>query len=426
MKKNTLGIIIILITISVVGIIFTQTFWIKRSWNIAQQQFDHRVDEALNDVLAELKDYTDSTFRAMHKFPAFESIKTGTIFDVLDTVILDTLIRKYTAYHMLDNNYYYGIVKTADDSVVYSSPGYFTARKRCTLYRACLSCIWKKEYFHISLCYPTRNKQILLGLSVWLFWSVLFVVIVIFSFVYVLFTIIHQKKLSDMKNDFINNMTHEFKTPISTISLASEVLLNSGTATSFERIKKYSKIIYDENLRMRSQVDRVLNMAMQNKGEIRLNKAEVDIHDLIQNTVENLLFDPDEKKINVHYHLRAKDHILNADIMHITNIVSNIVDNAIKYSGDNPSITIYTENINDGILISFSDNGIGMSKDQQKQIFEKFYRVPTGNVHNVKGFGLGLYYVKTMVESHGGYVNVHSELNKGSRFDVYLPKNDHQ
>ncbi len=423
MKKNTIRTIVVLITISVFGVIFTQTFWIRRSWNIAQQQFDHRVDQALNNVLSELQDYADSSFRSLHKLPGIQSRnKSGTIFDVLDTAVLDMLLKKYTAYHMLGDRYVYAIVKSSNDSVVYHTAGYFSSRKKCKPHKACLSCIWKEEYFHLSLCFPASHKQILLGLSIWMFWSFLFILVVIFSFVYVLYTLLHQKKLSDIKNDFINNMTHEFKTPISTISLAAEVLLNSESNASNERIKKYSKIIYDENLRMRGQVERVLGMALQERGEVKLNMTKTDIHELIKNTVENLLLDPDEKKADIVYDLKASGSTICIDIMHITNVINNIVDNAIKYSGETPRIKISSVNENNGILLSFEDNGIGMSADQQKQVFDKFFRVPTGNVHNVKGFGLGLHYVRTMVEAHGGFVRVHSELNKGSRFDVYLPE----
>jgi two-component system phosphate regulon sensor histidine kinase PhoR len=422
MKRHTIKIIIVLTALSVAGIVITQTFWIRKSWKISQKQFDHRADEALSEVIDELKDYRDSTFRVSHHLPGLKDTdKSGSLLDAIDTVILDELMRKYIDYHMLSKDYEYAIVKTDDGSIVYSTPGYNIARSKCKPYKACLSCIWKKEYYHLSLCFANQNKIILVELSMWLFWSSLFILIIIFSFSYVIYTILRQKKLSEMKNDFINNMTHEFKTPISTISLASEVLVNAESGSSAERIKKYSKIIYDENQRMRSQVERVLSMAQHEKGELNLSKTDVDIHELISNTTRNLIFSDSEKKMQIHFNFSATKTLLKIDELHITNVIKNIVENAYKYSGEDPVLEIITADYQDGVLISFKDNGIGMSHETEKHIFEKFYRVPTGNIHNVKGFGLGLYYVKTMVEAHNGFVKVQSELNKGSRFDVYLP-----
>jgi len=262
---------------------------------------------------------------------------------------------------------------------------------------------------------------VFLELSLWLFLSVLFILIVIFIFAWIIRTIVLQKKLSEIKNDFVNNMTHEFKTPISTISLATEVLMNADPATSMERMKKYSNIIYDENQRMRVQVERVLQMAQLDKGEYQLNKAKLDVHAVLRATVDSLCLDHSEKKVKVDFILEATKSEIIADKLHVGNIFSNLVDNAVKYSIQDPHIQCKTSNSDTGIIIEFIDNGIGMSFEAQKHIFDRFYRVPTGNIHNVKGFGLGLYYVKTMVEAHGGSVSVKSEINRGSRFSVYFP-----
>ncbi|MBN2610326.1 MAG: HAMP domain-containing histidine kinase [Bacteroidales bacterium] len=422
MKKNTFRIIIFLTAVSLLGIIGTQTFWIRKSFLITQKQFDHRADQALNDVIEELGDYTDSSFRMSHNLPCLNDIdKTGTIFDVLDTAILDRLMQKYVSYHKLGNNYHYAIVKTADSTIIYSTPGYEKTRGRCEPYKACLSCLWKEEYFHLSLCFSNHTKSLFVELSVWLFWSSLFIVIIILSFAYTMYTVFRQKKLSELKNDFINNMTHEFKTPISTISLASEVLLASGAGTPDEKVKRYAQIIYDENQRMRHQVERVLNMAQHEKGELKLTISEVNVHDLLLNTQHISFLDNGEKKLNIIYKLNATKNVLMADELHIANVIRNIVENAYKYGKEEPQLIISTRDYQEGILISFEDNGIGMSNEALKHVFEKFYRVPTGNLHNVKGFGLGLYYVKTMAEAHNGFVSAHSVLNKGSRFDVYIP-----
>ncbi len=392
--------------------------------DLAEKQHNHRVNMTLDDVLEEMISSNDTSL-ILHKNPYYlikdSVIHKTTFFEVIDTVLLEKLFQKYVNYHQLNKNFEYAIVKTRNDSVIYSSLPDIKPSMRKKTHKACLSCLWKEEYFHIELIFPSQRKQVLLETSMWLGFSGLFIIIVIFSFTYTITTIIKQKKISEIKNDFINNMTHEFKTPISTISLAAEVLVNSDTKSSNERIQKYSRIIYDENQRMRKQVERVLQVALLDKGEFKLNKTLFDLHKVIKETVQNLCIDLCEEKIHVLYSFNADKYEILADKMHITNVIVNLVDNAIKYTGDDAVINIESKNVDTGILFSVEDNGIGMNPDTLKHIFDKFYRVPTGNIHNVKGFGIGLYYVKNMVQAHGGYIDVKSEIKKGTRFDVFLP-----
>jgi two-component system phosphate regulon sensor histidine kinase PhoR len=344
-----------------------------------------------------------------------------TFFEVIDTSLLASLLIQYIDYHKLDPDYEYAILKTSNDSIIYSSIAVIPKSLKKNCHKACLSCLWKEEYFHLEVYFPSQYKAVLVEMSVWLIFTAIFILIIVFSFMYIVNTVIKQKKLSEIKNDFINNMTHEFKTPISTISLASEVLLHADAAASPERIEKYARIIYDENIRMRGQVDRVLQVARLDKDEFSLTKSEFDLHQLVKETVKKLCFEKCEEQTTLNYQLQAADHVLNADEMHIRNVVTNLVDNAIKYSTNGTTLNIGTKNRQEGIVLSIEDNGIGMSKEELKHIFDKFYRIPTGNIHNVKGFGLGLYYVKNMVDAHGGEIHVRSEINKGSRFDIYLP-----
>lgn len=255
----------------------------------------------------------------------------------------------------------------------------------------------------------------------WLIMGVIFVLIIIFCFGFIVFAVYRHKKLSEMKTDFINNMTHEFKTPISTIALASEILVNSNGDTGLDKIQRYSKIIMEENERMQSHVEQVLRMTKLDKGGYDLSKEETDVHELIQNAVHNLCLEHCDREVDMRYKFSALKPVIMADQVHLTNIIKNLVENAYKYSPEKPVIEIETANNSDGIIVSISDNGIGISHDKQKYIFEKFYRVPTGNVHNVKGFGIGLYYVKVMAEAHKGRIGVKSEPGKGSRFELFLP-----
>ncbi len=418
-KKYSIKRIVVFTSIALIGLILAQVILFTKSYTVARKQFDHRVDRTLSDVISELKYYSDSTVSAAQKpYSSLLPAKEKTILDVIDTTLLDTLMKKYIDYHRLDKNYYYTIVNTSKDSIIYSSSGVRPAKLK-NAHKVCLTDLWKKEYYHLSLYFPGEKHFVIFELSLWLVVSFVFLGVVILGFVYTILTILKQKKLSEMKSDFINNMTHEFKTPISTIELATDVLQTSSLSN--ERIQKYSGIIHDENQRMRSMVEHVLNIAIQENGELRLNKEEIDIHQLIDETVKNLCLEIKEKKVKVEYRLKADKSIIHADAMHVRNIITNIVENGIKYNKHDPLIIISTKNKDGGIIVSIEDNGIGISHEDQKRIFDQFYRVSTGDIHDVKGFGLGLYYVKTIIEAHGGYIKVKSEINKGSRFDVLFP-----
>jgi two-component system phosphate regulon sensor histidine kinase PhoR len=423
MRPSTVKIIIFISSFALLGLVFTQTFWIRKEITLGKKQFDHRADNTLRDVVEELRNYSDSAARFMPMVNHCSlSGKSDDIMDMLDTALLDTLFKKYINYHRLDEHYYYAIVKSGNDSVIYRSTGYPANHRVSNPYKACLSCIYKDTYYHLELFFPQKNKAVFLKQIVWLGLTLLFLTIIAFGVAAIIFTYLQQKKLSEMKNDFINNVTHEFKTPISTIALATEVLMKSERKSLPERVRRYSKIIYDENERMRKQVERVLEIAQQDFHEIKLNPVDFDVHKLLGAVIPNLCLEKSDTEVRFQYFFEASNPIIHADIMYITGVISNITENAIKYSGlDAPELKVITANHQEGLLISFIDNGIGMSRESVKHVFEKFYRVPTGNVHNVKGFGLGLYYAKTMIEAHGGYIKVTSELNKGSRFDVYLP-----
>jgi len=389
---------------------------------LAEQQYDHRVNIAMDEVIEEMVRKNEATLISnTNKDDTVHSKQKLTFFKVIDTTLIAELLEKYIDYHNLDRDYEFAIVKTLDNSIMYSTTPEFKKLTKKKIHKACLSCLWQEEYFHLALFFPSQHKEAIVEMSIWLTLSGMFILIVIILFTYTITTIIRQKKLSDIKNDFINNMTHEFKTPISTISLAAEVLLNADTKSSAERLQKYSRIIYDENQRMRSQVDRVLQVASLEKGDYELKKTEFDIQKVLRETVQNLCFERCEDRTDINYHLDAEKHIVLADQMHITNVVVNLVDNAIKYSNEKVILNVYSRNQNEGLIFSIEDHGVGMSHDVLKHIFDKFYRVPTGNIHTIKGFGLGLYYVKNIIEAHGGYIHVRSEPNKGSRFDVYLP-----
>ena len=242
-------------------------------------------------------------------------------------------------------------------------------------------------------------------------------------FVYTILIILKQKKLSNIKNDFINNMTHELKTPISTISLASQMLRDNTVSNTAKTIEHISGIIYQESKRLTTQVEKVLQMAVFNEGKLKLKFKEVNINALITSVVLNFELRVKSKNGELSSDLKAEPSIIKGDEVHITNVLFNLLDNAVKYSKDEPKIIISSE-LEDGyLMVSIKDHGIGIQKEHIGQIFERFYRVPTGNVHDVKGFGLGLSYVQKIIEAHKGKIKVDSAPNKGTKFMIYFPIN---
>jgi two-component system, OmpR family, phosphate regulon sensor histidine kinase PhoR len=267
------------------------------------------------------------------------------------------------------------------------------------------------------------NKTGYVWASVWkiLLASVIFSGITLFCFAYTVSVIFRQKKLDEIKNDFINNMTHEFKTPIATISLAADSINNPSILNNPDKVKRFIDIIKQENKRMNGQVEKVLQMAIVDREKFRLKIVEIDIHEIIEHAVINFSLQVESREGVLNTDLKAERCTIEGDFTHISNIIHNLMDNANKYSPEKPEITLRTRNISDGIEITVEDKGLGLSPTSRKLIFDKFYRVPTGDVHDVKGFGLGLSYVKTMLTAHKGTIDVKSELNKGSSFIIFLP-----
>ncbi len=276
------------------------------------------------------------------------------------------------------------------------------------------------EVLHVFV--PQSSFTVFKSLGWMIFGSILFTIIIVTAFALTIRTMLGQKKLSEIKSDFINNMTHELKTPLATISLAIDAIGNERVMENKEKIRYFSGIIKEENKRMNKQVESILQSALMEKEELTLNLQPIDVHQLITHTVDNLRLQLDGKNGRVELQLNAIQPILKADEVHFSNLIFNLLDNAIKYSKDNLEIRITTASTRKNLIISIADNGIGMSRDTASRIFEKFYRAHTGNVHNVKGFGLGLTYVKAIVDAHKGKIRVESVLGRGSRFTMEFPQ----
>jgi two-component system, OmpR family, phosphate regulon sensor histidine kinase PhoR len=335
--------------------------------------------------------------------------------------LLDFKITEEFNCMKISKGYEYAVIDLKDHSIVMGNNNRYTKELLTSRHQVPMIGFADSANYSLTAFFPDERNLILMRMVNWIILSVIFAVMLIIGFPYSLYVFYRQKRVSEMKSDFINNMTHEFKTPIATISLASEMLMKKPVLENPERALRYAKIIFDENTRLQNHVEQILSVSLLERGQFRLKKRDVNVHEIITELVENFSMAVKERNGEIKTHYCANKFHLQADKVHLTNVISNLIDNANKYSPGSPHIRVGTQNTHNGLIISVEDKGVGISLDHQQHIFKKLYRVPTGNLYNVKGFGIGLYYVKTIVEAHGGHINLKSELNKGSRFDVFLP-----
>jgi two-component system phosphate regulon sensor histidine kinase PhoR len=357
-----------------------------------------------------------------------ENHYTVDITEELQPYYLETLLKKSFYAQNIDQDFVYGIYDCFVDTIYVSKliefkgDSIYETTKDQSINLTAKDLNLKKDGHYFTVYFPNLNNKVIEPaqfFSPWLYITAIVILVVIF-FAYSLVIIIRQKRLSEVKTDFINNMTHELKTPISTISLSSEMLMRSEEA-DMEKIKRYAGIIYKENKRLENQVERVLNVAKLDRDQVVLKKEKFNMHELLLEVKENFEFNHLANEGQVLLDLQCEHFIIQADPVHVTNVVYNLLDNAAKYADKTPMIKISTKNERNKLLLSIEDNGIGIKRENLGLIFDKFYRVPTGNLHNVKGFGLGLYYVKLIIDAHGGKIDVKSTLGKGTTFLISLP-----
>lgn len=445
MNRKNINAVVILGIISLASILVVQMVWMRKTLvmqqtNIAIQEkedslnlkhFSEQVHISLRNVLEEI-----STQKAdsSDMYGAVKQVRsnyfTVDINEELHPYYLETLLKREFYNQNIHQDFQYGIYDCFTDSIVFGNYIKFTIDSLYAPISDTLvgitsaSLKWKKDGHYFTVYFPNVTSKSIEEaselISPWIYLTTIVVLVLVF-FGYTINVIMRQKRLSEIKTDFINNMTHELKTPISTIGLSSEMLLRSDFSNDPEKLKRYAGIIFKENKRLENQVERVLNVAKLDKEHLVLEKEKMDIHELLEEAKDNFMFNQLEQNGGIVLHLDAEKAEINADPVHVTNVVYNLLDNAIKYCDKTPEITVSTKSDKRGIQIEFSDNGIGMKREDLKMIFDKFYRVPTGNVHNVKGFGLGLFYVKLIIEEHGGKIDVKSTINKGTTFTIFLP-----
>lgn len=445
MNRKNINAVVLLGIVSLASILVVQMVWMRKTLAMQQttiaiqekedslnlKQFSEQAHIALRNVLEEI-----STQKADSSdlYGAVKQVRTNyftvDINEELHPFYLETLLKREFYTQNIHQDFQYGIYDCFTDSIVFGNLIKFT---RDSLYAPVSDTLvgitsaklsWKKDGHYFTVYFPNMLSKSIDEpaelISPWIYVSIIVVLVLVF-FGYTINVILRQKRLSEVKTDFINNMTHELKTPISTIGLSSEMLLRTDFSNDPDKLKRYAGIIFKENKRLENQVERVLNVAKLDKEELALKKETIDVHELLEEAKDNFEFNQFEQGGKIQLNAQALHHEILADPVHITNVIYNLLDNAVKYCDKKPDITVSTRNEKKGLVIEFSDNGIGIKREDIKMIFDKFYRVPTGNVHNVKGFGLGLYYVKLIIDAHGGKIDVKSKIGEGTTFTIWMP-----
>ncbi len=420
MKSSTIRLIVVLATLCIVGITITQVYWVKRAFDLKEAEFERQVNTALINVAQQIFSFSNSPAPAVNPVKQLSTnYFVVMVNSEIDASLLEFLLRTEFEKRNVKADFEYGIYDCTHEKMVYGN--YVSMRDtKGKVEPAKKLPGWTNQGYYFGVQFPNREAQILNQMGIWSFSSIVLLLVIVF-FAYTLFVILKQKRLSEIQKDFINNMTHEFKTPIATIALSAEVLKNPDILKQPERLLNYTTIIENENKRLKKHVERVLQMARLDKEDIGLKKESINLHEVIEEVVAGTRVTLQEKQGKVELRLEANQPLVTADRHHLMNVIYNLLDNAIKYCKENPFIVIRTKQDSKGITLEVKDNGIGVGQEHQKRIFQKFFRVPTGNVHDVKGFGLGLNYVKQIVEAHRGKITLESVVGSGCTFRVFIP-----
>ncbi|HRI79747.1 MAG TPA: HAMP domain-containing sensor histidine kinase [Cyclobacteriaceae bacterium] len=419
MSRTTLRIVIVLAALSIAGITVTQVYWVRKAFNIRENQFNRDVTSALSNVAQRLFEINHTPSPSSSPI---EQISTN-YFVVLvngpiDSHVLEFLLVSEFKKRNIVADFEYGIYDCMEQCMV--GGNYISPQKTKMISNFPQTPKLKNDGYYFAVQFPGVQANLLSQVGIWGFSSAV-MLIVIFFFVYTLFVILKQRRLSEIQKDFVNNMTHELKTPISTIALSSEVLKEPGIVSTPQRLLNYATIIQNENQRLKQHVERVLQMAQFDKEDIVLYKEKTNVHDLIRDSLSKSAISMGSSPGSIELEFNAVDPDLMVDRLHFSNVIINLIDNAIKYNRNIPQIIIATKNLNHYLELCVTDNGIGIPPEHLRSIFHKFFRISTGNIHDVKGFGLGLSYVKTIIERHGGKIKVESIPDKGSTFIILLP-----
>lgn len=419
MKSITIRWVVLGAAISVFGIVATQIYWVRKAFALEEQQFEQGVNIALYNVTKKMADFNQSVMPAMSPVKQLSgNYYIVNVNDVIDANVLEHYLKEEFSKRNITADFEYGIYDCSTDEMVYGD--YISFKEKATQIDASNLPKYDEFNYYFGVRFPQRTAFITSKMGIWIF-STLILLIVIVFFTATIFIILRQKRLSEVQKDFINNMTHEFKTPISTIGISADVLLQQGAISQPERLKKYAEIIKSEASRLNLQVLRVLQMARIDKEKQKLRLMNIDLKALISDIVNSAREKAVSKGGSIEFDAEISPEV-RADQVHLSNIVNNLLENAVQYCKEKPHVKVSLKENKNFVILSIADNGIGIAPEHQKKVFDKFFRVPKGNVHDVKGFGIGLNYVQNMVKAHHWKISLESQLNEGTTFKILIPK----
>ena len=419
MPKRLIWRLLVLGSLAISGIIFIQSYWMYKTWHLQDEEFNYSVKLALREVADQISEYNETNLPKQGLIQRRASNNYAVnINSTIDANVLEDYLIAAFERHSLYIDFEYAVFDCASDELLYGNYCSLSDKEQSEQPSADLPKFDDLIYYFV-VKFPTRESFLLGNMTQSILFSIIALLSVCF-FIYAIYVIMKQKQLTEQQKDFINNMTHEFKTPISSIKIASEVLLNNNAVTQDSRLNQYAEIIKDQNERLNTQVEKVLNIARLEKNEFELTNELIELHNILDKIIKSESIKLKNPEDAIIADFSSENVLIHADLLHFTNVVSSIIDNAIKYNEFPVKITVKTRKLDDQIIISIKDNGIGINEDDKRKIFTKFFRVHTGDVHNVKGFGLGLYYVKTIAKAHGWTIDVESEEGEGTQFNIKI------
>ncbi|MBR9922040.1 MAG: HAMP domain-containing histidine kinase [Bacteroidetes bacterium] len=421
MKNSTIIRLVIFGSLVIIGILAIQSYWVMNTWNVKEQEFNERVNVALYKVAKNFE-------KIGNQVPEYDLINQVSsnyyvvnINNVINANSLELFLRRELEAVGLNEDFEYGIYDCATNKMVYGEYIDYNGDQDSTAVLESDFPIYDKYTYYFGVRFPKRTAQVLSTMGVTITFSIILFVTILF-FLYSMFVILRQKRLSEMQKDFINNMTHEFKTPISTIKISADVFLQDEHIQQSPRLNQYANIIKNQNSRLNKQVEKVLQIARIERDNFELKLETLDLHEIVIQILDSTRLKIEELGGKLETDLQASGPEITADKLHFGNVLYNLLDNAIKYCREKPHIVVSTSNLEDGtIKMSVEDQGIGISQEFQQKVFRKFYRIPTGNIHNVKGFGLGLFYIRQIAKAHGWKIQLDSQPGQGTNVDILIP-----
>jgi two-component system, OmpR family, phosphate regulon sensor histidine kinase PhoR len=420
MDNKSIQRVVILGALAIFLVIATQTYWVVSTWNLSENEFNSKITIALQNTARQLSVADASVLPTQNLIKRLSSNTYAVNMNMqINASNLDHFLRENM--ELINEDYNYAIYDCHDEKMMYGKYVTFTPNADTSNVKKDFPILDDATYFFV-VRFPKRTSSILGTMTLTIIFTVISLLTVLF-FISSLIIILRQKRLSELQKDFINNMTHEFKTPISTIKVAADVFLSHPAIQNDNRLARYAQIVKEQNNRLNTQVEKVLQLTRIDRKTLDLNLEIINLHELLETIVPSIQVKVEGQNGTLDQMLHSKQPYIKADTLHLTNITHNLLDNAIKYCKDGkPEVFVSTEDDGKNVRLIIADRGIGIEKDHHKKVFQRFYRVSTGDVHNVKGFGLGLFYVKNIVQAHGWSITLDSEPDRGTTICIDIPR----